>query len=774
MAARTASIGSYRGVSDLDPQPHPFLGFLTRPIEGWVALILLLTITWCLGHSVQEAEFVPHLEPLIPMGFGAVVFGWLAAQSNLRPRMAHVLSGVLACELTIAVYAATLPPAPWQYRVNDLLYRVNIWFQAAFAGGNNRDNLMFALAMALLIWVLGYTASWLVFRRQLGWVAVGLTLTAQLVHLSYSYQTLNYHFYVQLFASFLLLARIELAQRERFWARARLEVQGSVRRNVVVVSSLAILVAMLLANRAPAEQPTDVLEPAWARVSDTIQRGQSTFDRLFGGVQGPPTVVVGLAFSGTLQPREGFELGTSPVLKIEAPRARYWRTTTYDVYTGQGIASGQVYGDRFEAGQPIPVPFGAGEAREEMEQTITVLAPQSNLVFAADAPIRVSVPTLFEWRDEQFDLAALRLTQLIRRGQQYSVLSAASIATEQQLSGAGTDYPAGIERYLQLPESVPPRVKQAAAELTAQAENPYQKALAIESYLRDLKYDTHVSPPPPDRDWVDYTLFDAKAGYSDYLATSMTVMLRSVGVPARVVSGFAPGEFDENEAAIIVYESEAHSWVEVFFPRYGWINFEPSALRALPFRPTDENPIEPIGALGGGDYGDTLDPFFEDFGEYLSDAGFSLPERRDLAWVEALGYLAAVLVIAGLAYWIVLSLFRRGIRGLPWHSQWYAQLRRLAAWGGLAGPASQTPHEYTSWLDSRLPGSGRVVRPIADCYVEGTYSGHSPGPETLAKAAAAWEEARGPLARRVLLRGVIATQDRVQRLWEQVSKRRAA
>ena len=744
------------------------------PREGWTSLALLAVVLWAVVHSVEEAAWVDHLDVLVPLALAAVLFGQAAAKGALRPWAAHLASVLVGVECLVLLFANRMPGASWEARLGELLGHVSAWVQTAVGGGNSRDNVMFALVMAAIAWGLGYVSAWLVFRRGMGWAAVALNGSVLLFHLSSSYATLNYHFYILLFAGLLLLVRLELARRETFWSSAGLAVQGRVRRNVLLTSAVAILLVMNVAGRAPAEQPTDLFEPAWARFVDTWQRGQSQFDRLFGGVQGPPVVAVGLAFGSTMQPREGFELGTEPVLRIVAPRARYWRTTTYELYTGQGILTGELYGDRLEADQPIPVPFGAGEGREEMEQVITVLAPQSNLVFSADAPVRVSVPTLFEWREGQEDPAALRLTTMLRKGQQYTVVSAVSNANEAQLRAAGREYPPTIARYLQLPPELPRRVRQAATELTAGAATPYDQAVAVEAFLRSMPYETRVPPPPADRDWVDYTLFDLQAGYSDYYATAMTVLLRSLGVPARVVSGFAPGSFDEQEGAFVVYESEAHSWVEVFFPRYGWITFEPSSLRALPFRPTDEA-ATPSELMGGGPIEDGFDLFPE---ELFGDDGGSytppLPPRRDEAWIAALALLGALALLAVAAYGAVLALFRRGLRGLPWHAQWYAQLRRLAGWAGLAGRPSQTPHEYASWLDQRFPGSRALVEPIADCYVEGAYSGRTPGPEQLARAASAWEQARRALARRVILRGVIELQERGRALREHARRRAAS
>ncbi|MBA2446465.1 MAG: transglutaminase domain-containing protein [Chloroflexi bacterium] len=740
-----------------------------RPTEGWLTVGLLASMVWAVAHAIEEGAWSDHLDVLVPLALGGLGVGLVAAKSGLRPWAAHLASLLLLLESIVLIHANRMSPGRWEGRLAELSEHVSVWFQTAFGGGNSRDNVMFAIAMASLCWALGYGASWLVFRYGLGWAALAVNSAVLLLYLSYSYASLNYHFYIQLFAGLLLVARLELARREGFWRRFGHTVQPGLGGRVVLASAATVLLILNLAGRGPINRPADALEPAWARISDAWQRGQGNLDRLFGGVQGPAVVVVGLAFQGTMQPREGFELGTEPILKIAAPRSRYWRTTTYEVYTGQGMVAGDINSERIEADQPIPLPFGAGEAREEMEQTVTILAPQSNLVFAAEAPVRVDVPTLFEWRGTQDDPANLRLTNLIRRGQQYTVVSATSLATEVQLRTAGIEYPPGVERYLQLPDTLPGRVRQATAELTAGLATPYDQAALIERFLRSLPYETRVAPPPSDRDWVDYTLFDLEGGYSDYYSTAMAVMLRTLGVPARVVSGFAPGELDEAEGAFIAYESDAHSWVEVFFPRYGWITFEPSSLRALPFRPFDENALANADGLGaGGPFDGDMEPFFDDLfgdgGDYVP----SLAPRRDLAWIVAFGVLAAIAALTGLAYVLVLRLFRRGLAGLPWHAQWYAQLRRLARWGGLGGQPSQTPYEYTSWLGRRFPGTEPMVRPIAECYVEGAYGGREPGPETLARASAAWERARRPLARRVLLRGIIAAQERATTAWHTV------
>src|SRR5262249_28187938 len=154
------------------------------------------------------------------------------------------------------------------------------------------------------------------------------------------------------------------------------------------------------------------------------------------------------------------------------------------------------------------------------------------------------------------------------------------------------------------------------------------------------------------------------------------------------------------------------------------------------------------------------DPYFDSFGDYTP----YLAPREDEPWLIGFGIAAGVIVALVALWFAAMWWLRRGLRGLPWHAQWYGQFRRLAAWAGLPGRESQTPFECAEWLERRYPGTGKLVRPITECYVQGAYSGQEPGPEELARASKAWDSVRQPLARRMLLRGVIAARERVEEL----------
>ena len=144
------------------------------------------------------------------------------------------------------------------------------------------------------------------------------------------------------------------------------------------------------------------------------------------------------------------------------------------------------------------------------------------------------------------------------------------------LRASGSDYSESMRgTYLQLPK-LDPRIPELAKQIMGRSDNPYDKARAMENYLRahyGYTLDLSGTPPP---DPLAYFLFDKRAGHCEYFASAMTVMLRSAGIPARIVNGFLTGEYNDVGGDFIVRASDAHSWVEVFFPTYGWLTFDPT------------------------------------------------------------------------------------------------------------------------------------------------------------------------------------------------------
>jgi hypothetical protein len=159
----------------------------------------------------------------------------------------------------------------------------------------------------------------------------------------------------------------------------------------------------------------------------------------------------------------------------------------------------------------------------------------------------------------------------------YQAISDIAQPSAPELRRAGTVYPTYLDPvYTRLPSSLDPRIPQLARQITASADNSYDKALALETYLRsNYQYTLQLSRTVPHDPLANF-LFERRQGHCEYFASSMAVMLRSLGIPARLVNGFRTGEFNDLTSQYVVRASNAHSWVEVFFPGRGWIAFDPT------------------------------------------------------------------------------------------------------------------------------------------------------------------------------------------------------
>jgi len=184
----------------------------------------------------------------------------------------------------------------------------------------------------------------------------------------------------------------------------------------------------------------------------------------------------------------------------------------------------------------------------------------------------------------------------------YDVLSEAGLPSFRELQRASTDYPESIRLvYLRLPD-LDPKVADLARQVTSSATNNYDRAAAIQNYLRtNFRYTLDPSAIEP-KDPIVSFLFKSQSGFCEYFAAAMAVMLRTLDIPSRLVNGFQTGSYNRVGKDFVVRARDAHSWVEVYFPKYGWITFDPT--------PADPNPIH---AGAWDDYLDAVSLFWSEW-----------------------------------------------------------------------------------------------------------------------------------------------------------------
>jgi transglutaminase-like putative cysteine protease len=294
--------------------------------------------------------------------------------------------------------------------------------------------------------------------------------------------------------------------------------------------------------------------------------------------------------AASLRASERLDMSSRPsltdnvVFTVDADRPDFWRGETWDQWDGSGWTRSRLRGVETLSrnGTRIEVPVDrddlAAQRGEPMRQTFHIDAPYSNVVFAAPTPVELDTDQLVVRRPD----SSLAVVGGFGRGATYSVTSRRAAATEASLrASASLAAPDDIvEQYVQSPGSraTTARVLALAAEITANAPTPYDKVRAIESWLAThTKYSLDAPAARQDHDVVDDFVFVTHLGWCEQISSTLVVMLRSVGVPARVATGFVTGHRDALTGRYVVRERDAHAWAEVYFPGVGWQGFDPTA-----------------------------------------------------------------------------------------------------------------------------------------------------------------------------------------------------
>ena len=355
------------------------------------------------------------------------------------------------------------------------------------------------------------------------------------------------------------------------------------------------------------------------------------------------------------------------------------------------------------------------------------------------------------------EVVSWKFTERLQPDQVYSMVSFVSTASDDDLRKAGTEYSGFIrDHYLQLPDTLPQRVQDLGRQLTREAETPLDKARAIEEYLRgpDFTYSQKINIPPEGSDGVDYFLLETKIGYSDYFASSMTVMLRAVGVPARMAAGYAPGEVDPKSGRTFVRDSDSHGWMQVYFPNYGWIDFEPTPKWPVSQRvgAADADSEADLSFLG-----DSIEEFrdAEDIFEALDPVESAEASAGEVAAFR-FGKLAVLVgaALGGVAsLWFVLyTVWNRGLAGATSGERAYTKMSRLGALAGVRRRGYQTPLEYGEVLGGVIPSIASTSRRIGWAFAGDRYGGRGPVEEDQEGLEQAWRSIRGSLVARALRR----------------------
>jgi len=279
-------------------------------------------------------------------------------------------------------------------------------------------------------------------------------------------------------------------------------------------------------------------------------------------------------FADSLDLRFRPNLSDDILMYVSSPAFSYWRGYAFDRYNDN--AWSQASPDLEELVSEDRARFVVGEARRQtFVQTFYVARDLPNVIWVGGDPVELFFATERLGRDST---GGYRVGQVVQAGTIYSVIANRISASPDELRQAARGiYPLDVlATNLQLPDDITPRTGALAQQLTEGLSNAYDKTIALRDYLLTIPYDYFPPPQAPNTDAVDQFLFVDKRGICEQYVSALVIMLRSLGVPARLVVGYGAGDYNPFTGYYEVRARHAHAWAEVYFPGLGWIPFDPT------------------------------------------------------------------------------------------------------------------------------------------------------------------------------------------------------
>ncbi len=607
--------------------PHKLRLVLTAIIlfqfAVWLDTYLLTTTEYLLRAAIvvgAVTEFFPRLSPIVRRMFALLLLVFIHFRKlELQPLLFERGSGLQANLLAIAdSFAAALTataPFIWFALGAYVLYLVSVFLL------QDRTRIIVYTLLSVVIIALVDSYSKLILWDQAAFIIFsGLGLIV--IEHSESFRE----------------------KHPASWAYLA-EYPGKVAVPIVLILSIVMAVGMTAPNARPLLQDPYTIYKHW--------KGEKV---ITGGKGFPNTTP---SFVSTLDASSGYgrddgDLGGgfnydyTEVMRITTTHRSYWRGETKSLYTGSGWMASDA-----DTGAPVEtvmtstalsefdwgVPRGGHVVEVQQQVRMSGEEPSYDVLFGAAPLQRIQLerdrrefgedgemvtispePAILEaavWSPRQSEL---RWRQEADYPTSYDLVSALPVTDEAAWrTVTAADYSDELWRpYLQLPDTVTGRVTDLAQEITADADTPYDKVKAVEAYLQE----NYIYTNKPDlskgssEDFVDRFLFEIQEGYCDYYSTAMAVMVRSLGLPARWVKGFKSGsqeleemylgmgmpqeildQLESGEGNYIVRNADAHSWVEVFFPGYGWLPFEPTSGMSMPTFAGEQEAIPAVSSV---------------------------------------------------------------------------------------------------------------------------------------------------------------------------------
>ncbi len=762
------------------------------------AAIFLVGALFSAALRLQATQWTEHLgrtEFIVVLG---AIFGFALGKSIFRGWQTFVMGLIYTVVIIPWQLCLLMPQAEWLDRLNVVYARM--WYATADFISNKpvRDPILFLATMMLLYWLASLLASYRLVRRADPWLPL-LSLGGMILVIEYTTEinrvgraTGTTYSFLFLLLCLLLVGRIYFLRSKKDWEQrggtVEMEVGYDLGRGVAIA---AVVVALLAWNTPRVVNLFDSKNPARERVSQSWQAFKDRISKAANSLRSQnPTLVEGYGsnmFLGT-----GGNLTEKLMFTVSPDGGRtdvrmYWTARTFDLYTGSGQWQATINGTRDVGPSKMALVYPDRTQRSSERFTFVTDIPLLKTLFYVNETLNISVDAqaiVSEDAEGQLDLTTISMDPPLKAGSPYAVRANVSNPTVLALRESGEEYPEWIkERYLQMPDDFSPRITELARQIAGEELTPYDKAVAVTQYLRrTITYTESVPEPPRNRDPLEWFLFDQRAGFCNYYASAEVLMLRSLGVPARLVVGYAEGTWDPEQELYTVLGKDSHAWPEVYFPTLGWIAFEPTVSQPASTFPLGE---ERDDSPGGSQMGSMLEPTFDprsvqadvpneerwEDEMYATRSNFLQMLPTWAYVVTGLALVAGILALLEsrrrklqdlpLPSWIEKTLDERGVRTPDWLRLWSRRALRtpmetlfasvsmmLRVWGQKVDPA-YTPAEQVTKLVEVVPDVKEQAVVLLEEYERAMYSQY---PANWLRASEAVKEMRSVGYRNWLMR----------------------
>ena len=745
------------------------------PREGWTSVISLTVMVLTVGVAIDDARWVGQIGTTLTsqtgflplLGVLSVLVGAALAKSRYGKYTIHTLGAAIGALFLLNAAAASVSIAPSiEGRLRGLNLSVTSWFEdVVVSGSRSYETSIFLIVLGALIWGAGQFGAYAVFRRHRPLPAVALTGFMLLFNISLTTRDEYVHLIVFVAAALALLMRLNLLDQARGWRMRGMndvaDISQAFMRNGATFVAAAIVASIALAANASSAP----LARAWNNIDDDLLEVGYAINRWLGGVTGsargpnilftPSQTIRGVWVSSSALV---FTATTSDGL------GHRWRGATYDSFDGNTWQQLDRTSQLIEPGAELLADtaedLGAMDSRNQVVVTITPADYGGDVIVAPESPLSVDQQAEVQVNGPDGPFVAAKLVHGIQPEVPFTVTSmvrstrGANQLTGSDLINAGTDYPDWVDRYLvvrpgSLGELTDITANQIVSGLQPNQRDPYRIAVAVQDYLYQsggFVYNTDVRGLCEDNSQQVDCFLKSRQGYCEHFATAMVMLLREVGVPARYVLGYLEGQ-EQDDKTWRVEAGAAHAWVEVYFPRYGWVEFDPTPGNFENGQEITRLPTGDPNATPGGEIPGQGE--LEGEGTFPPDEGvLPVPEPPSAAppsASELMPVLAIIVLVAGALLFAGIAAMRRLPSTEPEIA--YRGIARLATRLGYGPRPAQTAYEFAAGLGQLVPVAAGDLTMIATAKVEATYGQRRPTPLKLRSLTSAYRRVRLGLLR---------------------------